>query len=58
MIDFFLYNTFYKLLISYTKIQPKEGIMQYKVLKINKKLTFVENVMSYIFLIYLQKHQI
>ena len=34
------FNTIDRLLISYTKIQSKKGIMQYKVLKFNKKLTF------------------
>ena len=35
-----IFNTIDRLLISYTKIQSKKGIMQYKVLKFNKKLTF------------------
>lgn len=34
-----LYNTIDRPLISYTKIQPKKGIMQYKVLKFNILLT-------------------
>jgi len=32
-------NTIDSLLISYTKIQPKKGIMYYKVLKFNILLT-------------------
>lgn len=37
-------NTIVRLLISYTKIQPKKGIMQYKVLRFNKILTIYKSM--------------
>jgi hypothetical protein len=37
-------NTIHKRLNSYTKILLKKGIMQYKVLKINIKLVFDNNL--------------